>query len=244
MTHKPSSNIPKHVAVIMDGNGRWAKKRGLPRSMGHKRGAESAKRIVENAAELNIKYITLFGFSSENWNRPPDEIEELMSLLRSYLRSQTAELHGKNARLSVIGDRSAFDSDIVELIQNAENLTKDNNRIHVIIALNYGGHHDIAQATQKMIENALRTGKTPSLEEIQDSFPQNLLTTGIPDPDLLIRTSGEQRISNFLLYQCAYSELFFTETLWPDFSKKDLEEAIACYARRERRFGALKQSSL
>lgn len=244
MSQETPPNIPTHVAVIMDGNGRWAKKRGLPRSMGHKRGAESAKRIVENAAQLGIKYVTLFGFSSENWNRPADEIAELMSLLRSYLRSQTAEFHGKNARLSVIGDRNAFDHDIIELIENAENLTKDNDRIHVVIALNYGGRHDIAQATQRMIKDALKSGETPSLEEIQNGFTQYLLTRDIPNPDLLIRTSGEQRISNFLLYQCAYSELFFTETLWPDFDKKDLEEAIACYAGRERRFGALKQSSL
>ena len=237
-----NTNIPQHVAIIMDGNGRWAHKRGLPRSIGHKKGAESAKTIVKHAANCGIKYLTLFGFSSENWNRPEDEIQELMKLLRHYLRSQTAEFHNNNARLSVIGDREAFDSDIIELIENAENLTKDNDGIHVIIALNYGGRNDIAQATQSMIKKSIEEGNVPSIKEIQQNFVQNLLTRDIPDPDLLIRTSGEQRISNFLLWQCAYTEMVFSPTLWPDFDESDLNDALDEYASRDRRFGAVKIS--
>ncbi|PCI56291.1 MAG: di-trans,poly-cis-decaprenylcistransferase [Alphaproteobacteria bacterium] len=235
-------NLPEHVAVIMDGNGRWARRRGLPRSLGHKKGSEAARDIVRNAAKAGIKYLTLFGFSSENWNRPQDEIKELMKLLRHYLRSQTADLHKNNVRLSVIGARSAFDDDIVALIDNAENLTKDNDKIHVIIALNYGGRGDIAQATQVLIEQALKTGNVPDVKDIEAELSNSLLTAGIPDPDLLIRTSGEQRISNFLLWQCAYTEMVFTQTLWPDFNEKDLSDALNEYAERDRRFGALKQS--
>lgn len=225
-------DIPKHVAVIMDGNGRWARKRGLPRSVGHKKGAESAKKIVELAADSGVKFLTLFGFSSENWSRPEDEIQELMKLLRHYLRSQTAEFHKKNARLSVIGDRSAFDRDIIDLIENAESLTKNNDKIHVLIALNYGGKQDIVQAVERIIDQ--------KPVDIEKAISENLLTAGVPDPDLLIRTSGEQRISNFLLWQCAYSEMFFTETLWPDFSDKDFQEALNEYSKRDRRFGAVK----
>ncbi len=225
-------NIPKHVAIIMDGNGRWARKRGLPRSMGHKKGAEAAKRIVEYAVDSGVEYLTLFGFSSENWARPEDEIQELMKLLRHYLRSQTAEFHKKNAKLSVIGDRSAFDQDIVELIENAEKLTKDNDAIHVLIALNYGGRQDIVQAVERIIDQ--------KPDDIESALSRNLLTAGVPDPDLLIRTSGEQRISNFLLWQCAYSEMFFTQTLWPDFSQVDFSEALDEYAGRDRRYGAVK----
>ncbi|PCJ01204.1 MAG: di-trans,poly-cis-decaprenylcistransferase [Alphaproteobacteria bacterium] len=235
-------NIPEHVAVIMDGNGRWARKRGLPRSVGHKKGSEAARDIVKNAAKAGVKYLTLFGFSSENWNRPQDEIKELMKLLRHYLRSQTADLHKNNVRLSVIGGRSAFDDDIVALIENAENLTKDNDKIHVIIALNYGGRGDIAQAAQRLIAQALKTGNVPDAKDIEADLSNALLTAGIPDPDLLIRTSGEQRISNFLLWQCAYTEMVFTQTLWPDFNEKDLNDALNEYAGRDRRFGALKQS--
>lgn len=225
-------DIPKHVAIIMDGNGRWARRRGLPRSMGHKRGAEAAKRVVEHAVDAGVKYLTLFGFSSENWARPADEIAELMKLLRHYLRSQTAEFHKKNARLSVIGDRSAFDADIIDLIENAEELTKGNDKIHVMIALNYGGRQDIVQAVERLIED--------QPDDIEQALAANLMTAGIPDPDLLIRTSGEKRISNFLLWQCAYSELVFTPTLWPDFSEKDFHAALNDYAARDRRFGAVK----
>ncbi|MGH1403204.1 MAG: isoprenyl transferase [Alphaproteobacteria bacterium] len=239
---KKHPTIPKHVAVIMDGNGRWAKKRGLPRSIGHKKGAESARKIVENASKAGIEFITLFGFSSENWNRPQSEIKELMKLLRHYLRSETAELHNKNAKLSVIGARDSLDTDIIELIENAEQLTQNNTGIHVIIALSYGGKHDIAQATYKIVEEALKNGKVPCVTKIEDMISERLFTRDIPDPDLLIRTSGEQRISNFLLWQCAYTEMFFTETLWPDFDADDLSEALEDYQSRDRRYGAIKQS--
>ncbi len=233
-------NTPLHVAVIMDGNGRWAHKRGLPRTMGHKKGAESAREIVKSATKAGVKYLTLFGFSSENWKRPKDEIQDLMKLLRHYLRSQTAEFHKNNARLSVVGDRGAFDNDIVDLIENAENLTKDNDAIHVIIALNYGGRNDIIQATQRLVEQAVENGVAPDITE--DTISEALLTSDIPDPDLLIRTSGEKRISNFLLWQFAYTEMVFTDVLWPDFDEKDFNNSIAEYSSRDRRFGAIKKS--
>ncbi len=236
------NTTPRHVAIIMDGNGRWAKRRGLPRSAGHKQGAEAARRIVEAAANRGIEYITLFGFSSENWNRPRAEIEELMKLLRYYLRSETADLHKKNARLRVVGDHSAFDEDIIQLIRNAEELTAGNRRINVTIALNYGGRQDIAQAVEKLCRSTLESGQIPTREEIGQRLTQNLLTHELPDPDLLIRTSGEKRISNFMLWQCAYAEMVFSSVLWPDFDETCLDEALSEYAGRERRFGALKQS--
>jgi undecaprenyl diphosphate synthase len=238
-----NSAVPRHIAVIMDGNGRWAKRRGLPRIAGHRQGAEAARRIATLAADAGVEYITLFGFSSENWKRPEAEIQELMKLLRHYLRSETAELHKNNARLRVIGDRSAFDDDIVELIKNAERLTADNDGINVVIALNYGGQNDIAQAVHHMASKAVESGFVPSIDEVETQFSAHLMTAGMPDPDLLIRTSGEHRISNFLLWQCSYAEFFFTETLWPDFDKADLDDALATYAKRDRRYGGLKTTS-
>ena len=238
---KERKEFPEHIAIIMDGNGRWAQKRGLPRTMGHKKGAEAVRRTIEAAAEFGIKYVTLFGFSSENWNRPEQEINELMDLLRQYLRSEISGFHEKNARLSVIGDRSAFDNDIVELIENAENITRENDGIHVIIALNYGGKHDIAQACRNLIQND--GAKKMDVQEIEQAISDNLYTAGIPDPDLMIRTSGETRISNFLLWQCAYAEMIFTPTLWPDFGRDDLLKALNDYASRERRYGGLMQSN-
>lgn len=225
------------MAVIMDGNGRWAKARSLPRTAGHKQGAESARRVVKAATEFGVKYLTLFGFSSENWNRPDSEIKDLMNLLRYYLRSETAELHKNGARLRVIGDRAGLDDDIVRMIENAESLTEENTAITVVIALNYGGRNDILHAAARL-HNA-HLGQKLSFETIEAQFPGFLMTEGIPDPDLLIRTSGEQRISNFLLWQCAYSEFVFTDTLWPDFDKNDLEQALSIYGQRDRRFGAL-----
>lgn len=239
MAQERNSLLPKHVAVIMDGNGRWARKRGLPRSMGHRQGAEAARRIVKIARDLGIEYLTLFGFSSENWNRPEDEVKELMKLLRQYLRSETAEFHKNNARLLVIGDRTAFDDDIVQLIENAEELTKGNTAITVVIALNYGGRWDIAQAVSKIMISA--QGEMPSVQDIEKSMSGYLVTAGIPDPDLLIRTSGEMRISNFLLWQCSYAEMVFLPVLWPDFDKKDFELALAEYAGRDRRYGNVRQ---
>ena len=228
-----------HVAVIMDGNGRWAQKRGLPRTAGHKQGAEAVRKAVKAAGELGVRYLTLFGFSSENWNRPESEIKDLMNLLRYYLRAETAELHKNGACLRVIGNREQLDDDIVRMIEHAEKLTEGNSKITVVIALNYGGRYDIVQAVQRL-HNA-HLDERLAIETIEAQMPGFLMTQGIPDPDLLIRTSGEKRISNFLLWQCAYSELFFTDTLWPDFEKDDLEAALADFAGRERRFGALGQ---
>ena len=229
-------NRPRHVAVIMDGNGRWANKLGLPRTAGHKQGAEAARRVVKDAAELGIEYLTLFGFSSENWNRPQAEIRDLMRLLRNYLRSETAELHKNNARLLVIGDREGLDDDIVTLIENAQVLTKDNDGITVVIALNYGARAEILRAARLMVQEYEEGCDVNAL------FESHLMTADIPDPDLLIRTSGDQRISNFLLWQCAYSELVFTNTLWPDFGKDDLIAAVRDYASRDRRFGAIQKT--
>lgn len=209
----------------------------MPRTVGHKRGSEAARKIVTNAAELGVEYITLFGFSSENWSRPEDEVSALMGLLRHYLKSETAELHKNNARLTVIGERDAFSEEIRQLIENAERLTADNTGVRVIVALNYGGRADISRAVLKMMQS---TDKVPStLKDVEAGIQRHLMTADIPDPDLLIRTSGEQRISNFLLWQCAYAEMVFTETLWPDFGMNDLKAAIQEYQSRDRRFGAI-----
>jgi len=232
-----SSPPPRHVAIIMDGNGRWAKARGLPRIAGHRRGAEAVRRTVNAAAELGIRYLTLFGFSSENWKRPPTEIHDLMGLLRHYLRGEIAELHRKGVRFRVIGDRARLAPDIVTLIDNAEGLTRDNGRIDLSVALSYGGRAEIALAARRIAEE-VKAGRLSSERIDEECFGRFLLTDGIPDPDLLIRTSGEQRISNFLLWQSAYAELVFTTTLWPDFDKADLEDALRDFHGRERRYGA------
>ena len=244
MTHSnppilQSSSPPLHIAIIMDGNGRWAKSRGLPRTAGHHQGIEACKRTVRAAGELGVKYLTLFGFSSENWSRPADEINELMRLLRMFLRSETAELHRNNICLKVIGSRKELSPDIVELIGNAEKLTAANTGLYLTIALNYGGRHEILHAAASFARKAAEEGIAPSFENAEEFFSHGLMTRDMPDPDILIRTSGEQRISNFLLWQCAYTEFVFTQTLWPDFGKGDLESAIADYSKRERRFGAI-----
>ena len=229
------AELPQHVAIIMDGNGRWAQARGLPRFEGHRRGVEAVRRSVRAAIDLGVSYLTLFGFSSENWKRPKDEISELMKLLRYYLRSETAELHKNNIRIRVIGDHTAFGKEISELIGNAEKLTVSNTGLTLTIALNYGGRHDILQAAQKMAKSGLDLND----DAFALAFEQSLMTKGLPDPDLLIRTSGEQRLGNFLLWQCAYSEFYFTDVLWPDFDKEVLQRAIESYTKRERRFGAV-----
>lgn len=233
-------NIPNHIAIIMDGNGRWATSRGLPRTIGHRQGAKALKRTVRAAGELGIQYLTLFGFSAENWSRPEGEVKELMRLLRYYLRSETAELLKNDIKLKILGDISAFDSDIQDLMRNAEELSKDNGGITVSIALNYGGRQDILNAVRQLAEH--RNISDMDDGQLQNAFEGHLMTRDLPEPDLLIRTSGEQRISNFLLWQCAYSEFWFCETLWPDFGKDQLQEAIEVFNNRERRFGGLKAS--
>ena len=232
-----SRALPRHVAIIMDGNGRWAKARGLPRIAGHRSGAEAARRTVAAAAELGIPYLTLFGFSSENWKRPSSEIHDLMALLRHYLRGEIAELHRNGVRLKVIGQTARFAPDIVSMIEHAEAATRENPRITLTIALSYGGRAEIVAAVRTIAEQVACGRLAPQVVD-EDCIAQHLFTAHIPDPDLLIRTSGEQRISNFLLWQCAYSELVFTKTLWPDFSKRDLEQAIDDFCGRERRYGA------
>ena len=228
---------PRHIAIIMDGNGRWAQARGLPRIAGHRRGAEAVRRTLTAAAELGVPYLTLFGFFSENWKRPLTEVDDLMGLLRHYLRGEIAELHRNGVRLRVIGKRGRLAPDIVTLIENAEALTRDNIGVNLTIALSYGGRAEIIATVRRLAEKAAAGELTPEAID-EATFAQHLFTADIPDPDLLIRTSGEQRISNFLLWQCAYAELVFTKTLWPDFGRVDLEQAIADYGGRERRYGA------
>jgi undecaprenyl diphosphate synthase len=229
---------PNHVAIIMDGNGRWAKARGLPRVAGHRRGADAVRRVVRGAGELGIPVLTLFAFSTENWTRPADEVADLMGLLRHYLRSELDELLKNGAKLRVIGDRAGLPDDIVRDISDAETMTRANSRIDVNICINYGARAEILQATRSLARQVAAGELSPDRID-EDRFERELLTAGVPDPDLLIRTSGEQRISNFLLWQCAYAELVFVDTLWPDFSKEHLEQAIAEFRRRERRYGGV-----
>ncbi|HEY2870932.1 MAG TPA: isoprenyl transferase [Reyranella sp.] len=229
---------PHHVAIIMDGNGRWAKARGLPRVAGHRRGADAVRRVIRGAGELGIPVLTLFAFSTENWTRPADEVSDLMGLLRHYLRHELEELGRNGARLRVIGDRTRLAQDIVGDIADAEQRTCANTRIDVNICINYGSRDEIVQATRSLARKVEAGELAP--EKIDESlFERELLTAGVPDPDLLIRTSGEQRISNFLLWQCAYAELVFVDTLWPDFGKDHLEQAVAEFRRRERRYGGV-----
>ena len=228
---------PVHVAIIMDGNGRWAKARGLPRIEGHRRGAEAVRRVVRGAADLGISYLTIYGFSSENWQRPQAEVRDLMGLLRLYLRSEVAELHRNGVRVRIIGERERLAADINKLIDDAEDLTKSNTRLNLIIALSYGGRSEIAWAARRLAEEVVQGRIRP--DEIDEfAFEGHLTTVGIPDPDFIIRTSGELRLSNFLLWQSAYAELIFTDRLWPDFDRADLESAIEEFQRRERRYGA------
>ena len=229
---------PNHVAIIMDGNGRWAKARGLPRVAGHRRGADAVRRVVRGAGELGIPVLTLFAFSTENWTRPVDEVNDLMGLLRHYLRNELDELRKNGARLRVIGNREGLASDIVRDISDAENMTRGNSRIDVNICINYGARAEILQAIRSLARQ-VAAGELSADRIDEDCFESELLTAGVPDPDLLIRTSGEQRISNFMLWQCAYAELVFVDTLWPDFGKEHLEQAIAEFRRRERRYGGV-----
>ncbi len=228
---------PSHVAIIMDGNGRWARTRGLPRIEGHRRGAEALRRAVAGAFELGISYLTLFGFSSENWKRPAAEVSELMGLLRRHLRSEIADLHKNGVRLRVIGDRGGLAPDIVTLIEYAESYTRKNTALHLTMALNYGSRQEITAAARSLALQVL-AGRIKPSDIVEEVFANHLAAAGLPDPDLVIRTSGEKRLSNFLLWQSAYAELVFIDTLWPDFEKSDLEDAIHEFRRRERRYGA------
>jgi undecaprenyl diphosphate synthase len=228
-----SIEIPNHIAVIMDGNGRWARKRFLPRVAGHKRGVETVRGLVKECAQLNVKYLTLFAFSSENWRRPEDEVSFLMGLFMDALKREVAKLHENNIRLILIGDRSRFNKELVAQIKASEKLTAKNTGLTLTIAANYGGRWDILQATNKMI--AANPNKTEPFSE-EDLTP-HLAMHYAAEPDLFIRTGGEKRVSNFLLWQLAYTEFYFTDTLWPDFDTKAFNEAIQSYQQRERRFG-------
>jgi undecaprenyl diphosphate synthase len=232
------AQIPRHVAIIMDGNGRWAKARGLPRVAGHKRGADAVRRALNAAGELGVRYLTLFGFSSENWKRPLDEITDLMGLLRVYLRSELAELHAKGVRIRVIGERARLAPDIQNLIEQAERTTAANDKLDFVIALSYGARAEIARAARALAHEA-KAGKIDPETIGEADIAGHLFTADLPDPDLLIRTSGEKRISNFLLWQCAYAEFVFLDVLWPDFDRGHFEAAIAEFGKRERRYGAI-----
>ena len=228
---------PRHVAIIMDGNGRWAKARMLPRIAGHRQGAEVVRDTVSHCRELGISYLTIYAFSSENWKRPSGEIDDLMGLLKIYLRRELDQLMRSGVRMRFIGNRKRLPESIIELIEEAESKTSHNAGLTLIVALNYGGRDDIVQAAGRIAE-AVAAGALESQAIDEKLFESYLDTAGIPDPDLLIRTSGEQRVSNFLLWQTAYTELVFTPVLWPDFNKAHLEDAITEFHRRERRYGA------
>jgi len=230
--------VPRHIAIIMDGNGRWAAQRGLPRGEGHRRGVEALRRTVRAAGELGVRVLTIFSFSSENWSRPQQEVIDLMGLLRRFIRNDLAELHGNNVRVRVIGERSGLEVEIRRLLEEAEELTKANTGLLLVVAFNYGARDEIVRAARKVAEDVASGRLTPN-DITVDRFARQLDTADIPDPDLMIRTSGEQRLSNFLLWQAAYSELVFVPVFWPDFDRAALEGAIAEYQRRERRFGGL-----
>ncbi len=231
-----NKEFPTHVAFIMDGNGRWATAKHLPRVEGHRRGAKAARNIVKEAHARGIRYVTFFVFSSENWARPETEVNDLMGMMRRYLKQDVKELEKYQARLRVIGERDRLPEDIVESIEAWEERTKDNEGIDVVMALSYGGRYDIADAAKK-IAKAVEQGEILSDDIDEEMLSNHLMTGGIPDPDLLIRTSGEQRVSNFLLWQMAYTELYFTMTAWPDFDGAELDKALEAYATRERRYG-------
>jgi len=229
---------PRHVAIIMDGNGRWARARGLPRTVGHQRGIEAVKRALQAAGDLGIEYLTLFGFSTENWARPAEEVGELMRLLRVFLRSEVAELHRRGVRLKVIGERERLADDIVKLIEHAEYLTRENRALRLTVALSYGSRHEIASAARSLAVDAMAGRIDPASIDPQ-AVAARLFTADLPDVDLIVRTSGEKRISNFLLWQAAYAELIFIDTLWPDFDHADFAAAIGEFQQRDRRYGAI-----
>ncbi len=238
MNQLSPSTAPAHVAIIMDGNGRWANARGLPRAMGHRKGVEAVREAVRTAAECGVAYLTLFAFSSENWNRPESEITDLMGLLKTFIRRDLALLHRENVRIRVIGDKTNLSSDILPLLLEAEDTTRANTGITLVIAFNYGARDEIARAMRRLAADVAAGRLAPS-EITAERIGASLDTSGIPDPDLIIRTSGEERLSNFLLWQAAYAELMFIPEFWPDFSRDTFIAALSRYGMRERRFGGL-----
>jgi len=237
-TEPPFEPVPRHVAIIMDGNGRWAAARGLPRGEGHRRGVEALRKTIRAAGEMGIKFVTIFSFSAENWTRPANEIHELMGLLRRFVRNDLVDLHKSNVRVRVIGEREGLDPDIGRLLVEAEELTRKNDGLTLVVAFNYGARQEMTRATRRIAEQVAQGRIKPSDITMGD-VARALDAPEIPDPDLVIRTSGEQRLSNFLLWQSAYSELVFVPTYWPDFDRSALETAIREYQQRERRFGGL-----
>lgn len=233
-----AEQLPGHVAVIMDGNGRWATRRGLPRTAGHRQGVEAIRRTVRTAGEWGIPHLTFYGFSSENWSRPEDEISDLMGLLKRFIHQHLAELHEANVRIRVIGEEARLDRDILRMIAESTSLTRENSGLNLTVAFNYGSRAEIARAAARAA-GEVAAGRLKPADIDETRLAGFLDTAGIPDPDLLIRTSGEKRISNFLLWQCAYSEFVFLDVLWPDFGPEHLASAIDEYLTRERRFGGL-----
>lgn len=231
-----AENLPRHIAIIMDGNGRWAKARGLPRTAGHKKGAETTQDIVKFCSELGVEYLTLYAFSSENWRRPVTEVSELMNLLSLYISRELKTLIEGGVRLKVIGERDKLPKAVLAKLEDAEKKTENNQGLVLQMALSYGSRQEIVRAAQMIAEDA-KSGKLEPESLDEDGFNRYLYTHGAPDPDLLIRTGGEHRISNFLLWQAAYTELYFTGCMWPDFSRDDLLEAIKDFSGRERRYG-------
>ncbi|MCJ8520536.1 undecaprenyl diphosphate synthase [Pseudorhizobium tarimense] len=232
--------IPEHVAIIMDGNGRWAKQRGLPRTIGHNKGVETVRETVRAAGEAGVKYLTLFAFSSENWSRPESEVEDLLGLLRRFIRRDLADLHRENIRIRIIGERENLRSDILPLLLEAEETTRNNTAMTLVIAFNYGSRNEIARAVAK-IAKEVQAGSIKPDEVSPEMISERLDTADIPDPDLIIRTSGEERLSNFLLWQAAYSEFVFLPCYWPDFDRQQFHDALRIFASRDRRFGGLSQ---
>ncbi len=231
-------NVPQHVAIILDGNGRWAKKKHLPRNMGHAQGSKTVERIIEDAYDLGIKYLTVYAFSTENWKRPKDEVDALMKLLRDYLKNCIKRANKNNMKVRVIGDVSRLDEDLQKKIAELKEASKDNTGINFTIALNYGSRDEMVRAMKHMADD-LQSGKLQKEDITEEFFNSYLDTKELPDPDLLIRTSGEERLSNFMLWQLAYTEFYFTDVLWPDFNKKELKKAIEYYNGRDRRFGGI-----
>ena len=233
-------NIPNHVAIILDGNGRWAKAKGMPRTYGHIQGAKTVEEICEVAHNMGIKYLTVYAFSTENWNRPKEEVDALMKLLRNYMKNCLKRANQNNMCVRVIGEKSRLDDDIRRSIEELEEATKNNTGLHFSIAINYGGRDELVRTTRKLAEK-VAAGELKPEDITEELINSNLDTAGLPDPDLMIRTCNELRISNFLLWQLAYTELYITPVAWPDFSKDELEKAVEAYNRRDRRYGLLKE---
>ncbi|WP_250673857.1 isoprenyl transferase [Paraclostridium ghonii] len=233
------SNVPTHIAIVMDGNGRWAKERLLPRTVGHKAGVEAIRAVTKECSALGVRHLTLYAFSTENWKRPKLEVEALMNLLYTYLNKELKELHKNNVKITTIGDIDVLPGKSLDAIKNAIDITKDNTGLNLNIALNYGSRNDIKNAVVDIVKNC-KSGKIDIEDITEDTITKYLSTKFIPDPDLIIRTSGEQRISNFLLWELAYSEFYFTDVYWPDFDENEVRKAIYVYQSRDRRFGGLK----